>query len=55
MPGDGCIDYKKIFAALDKNGYNGWAVVEAEQDPNIADPLVYATMGFSNLAKLVRA
>jgi inosose dehydratase len=54
VPGDGCIDYPGIFAALDNVGYSGWAVVEAEQDPNVADPLVYSTQGFSNLAKLVR-
>ena len=54
VPGDGCIDYAGVFSALDINGYSGWAVVEAEQDPNVADPLVYATMGFNNLAKLVR-
>jgi inosose dehydratase len=54
VPGDGCIDYKRLFAVLDDVSYSGWAVVEAEQDPNVADPLTYATLGFNNLNKLVR-
>ncbi|MCD4837555.1 myo-inosose-2 dehydratase [Neobacillus sedimentimangrovi] len=41
-PGDGCIDFKPVFEALDAAGYEGWFVVEAEQDPTIANPLEYA-------------
>ena len=42
VPGDGVIDFKPVFDALDKAGYEGWMVVEAEQDPGVADPLEYA-------------
>lgn len=42
VPGDGIIDFKPVFEILDKSGYEGWMVVEAEQDPSIADPLEYA-------------
>ena len=42
VPGDGVIDFKPVFEILDKNGYEGWMVVEAEQDPSTADPLEYA-------------
>ena len=42
VPGDGIIDFKPVFDALDKSGYEGWMVVEAEQDPGVADPLEYA-------------
>ena len=42
VPGDGAIDFAPIFAELDKVGYEGWMVVEAEQDPAKADPLEYA-------------
>ncbi|CAG9296315.1 myo-inosose-2 dehydratase [Celerinatantimonas diazotrophica] len=42
VPGDGVIDFKPIFDALDKAGYEGWMVVEAEQDPSVANPLEYA-------------
>jgi inosose dehydratase len=31
-----------VFELLDKSGYRGWMVVEAEQDPSKANPLEYA-------------
>lgn len=49
VPGDGCVDYPALLAVLKAQGYQGWLVVEAEQDPAIADPLTYATMGYRNL------
>ncbi|OZG72017.1 myo-inosose-2 dehydratase [Hahella sp. CCB-MM4] len=52
VPGDGCIDYLPIFKGLKTSGYEGWLVVEAEQDPAIAHPLTYATMGHNNLVRL---
>lgn len=55
VPGDGAIDYGPIFGVLRKGGYTGWLVVEAEQDPAIADPLTYATLGLRNLDRLLRA
>ena len=42
VPGDGEIDFKPIFDILDESGYEGWMIVEAEQDPAIANPLEYA-------------
>ncbi|MED3907204.1 myo-inosose-2 dehydratase [Geobacillus thermodenitrificans] len=42
VPGDGVIDFKPVFEALDATGYEGWFVVEAEQDPAIANPFEYA-------------
>lgn len=42
VPGDGMIDFAPILQALDDAGYTGWLVVEAEQDPAKAEPLVYA-------------
>lgn len=47
VPGDGCIDFVGVFRAL--QGYSGWVVVEAEQDPAKADPLTYARLGYRNL------
>ena len=44
VPGDGCIDFLTIFKALAEVGYQGWFVVEAEQDPEKANPLEYAKM-----------
>jgi len=43
VPGDGCIDFTSIVKILQQNHYDGWIIVEAEQDPDKADPLHYAT------------
>ena len=53
VPGDGAIDYAPILAVLRDAGYAGWLVVEAEQDPAIAYPVTYATLGYRNLKSLV--
>ncbi len=42
IPGDGCVDFDPIFKTLAESGYEGYMVVEAEQDPVKADPLEYA-------------
>ena len=46
VPGDpeGCVDFDTVLALLDEYNYEGWLVVEAEQDPDIANPLDYARM-----------
>jgi len=51
VPGDGFIDYLSIFNGLNASNYQGWLVVEAEQDPAVAHPLTYATLGANNLKK----
>lgn len=52
VPGDGFIDYAAILRVLAENGYEGWLVVEAEQDPKKAHPLTYARLGYENLKRL---
>ena len=42
IPGDGAIDFDPVFKALEESGYEGYMVVEAEQDPAKANPLEYA-------------
>jgi inosose dehydratase len=42
VPGDGVIDFRPVFKILDESGYKGWMVVEAEQDPALANPFEYA-------------
>jgi inosose dehydratase len=54
VPGDGSVDYATLLKLLADNGYAGWLVVEAEQDPAKAHPLTYATMGYRNLRDLAR-
>jgi myo-inosose-2 dehydratase len=55
VPGDGDIDFPAILAELNRNGYAGWIVVEAEQDPQLANPLAYAKMGRATLRRLLGA
>lgn len=50
VPGDGCIDYASVLAPIAASGYAGWLVVEAEQDPAIADPVACARKGFETLS-----
>lgn len=45
VPGDGDINFTSIFKILEKENYQGWMVVEAEQDPAKANPFQYAKMG----------
>jgi inosose dehydratase len=52
VPGDGAIDFPALFAILHKSAYEGWLVVEAEQDPGKAHPLTYAKLGFANTARM---
>jgi inosose dehydratase len=54
VPGDGCIDFAEVLAPLATAGYDGWMVVEAEQDPAQAPPLEYAQLGYAHLAAVVR-
>src|SRR5215469_1101239 len=49
VPGDGCIDFSAVLAELAAVDYNGWLVVEAEQDPEKAPPLAYARLGLAQL------
>ncbi|RYV01370.1 myo-inosose-2 dehydratase [Shewanella sp. OPT22] len=51
VPGDGCVDYPALFEIVKQSDYQGWLVVEAEQDPAIYTPLKYATLGNNNLRK----
>ncbi|NIA67417.1 myo-inosose-2 dehydratase [Pelagibius litoralis] len=51
VPGDGCIDFAAVLDALSEPRYQGWLVVEAEQDPKKANPGIYAAMGHQNLAR----
>ena len=54
VPGDGFIDYEPLLAFLKKNNYNGWLVVEAEQDPAKANPLEYARIGYNYLSNVCK-
>ncbi|MFT0533034.1 myo-inosose-2 dehydratase [Castellaniella hirudinis] len=53
VPGDGDLDFDAILHLLRANGYEGWLVVEAEQDPAVAPSYRYAKKGYETLRALV--
>lgn len=53
VPGDGAIDFAAIIAILRKHRYQGWLIVEAEQDPALAPSYAYAKKGYRTLRALV--
>jgi inosose dehydratase len=56
VPGDqgGAIDFAPLLGTLAQAGYDGWLVIEAEQDPNVRNPLLYQTLGLATLKRLAR-
>jgi inosose dehydratase len=55
VPGDGCIDFAAALRPLAEARYDGWLIVEAEQDPARAHPLTYATNGYRHLRATAEA
>jgi inosose dehydratase len=51
VPGDGDLDFGKVMQVLAEIGYGGWIIVEAEQNPAIADPLRYGELGLTTLRR----
>ncbi len=51
VPGDGDVDFAPIFDVLANEGYEGWVVVEAEQDPAKANPFEYAAKARKYIAE----
>lgn len=49
VPGDGAIDFRPIVAKLRELRYEGWIILEAEQNPAVAEPNRYAEMGLRHL------
>ena len=55
VPGDGSLDFEAIVKRLAGYGYEGWFVVEAEQDPKKAPPLKMAKIGHKELLRVMTA
>jgi inosose dehydratase len=55
VPGDGSLDFEAIVKKLASYGYQGWFVVEAEQDPKKAPPLRMAQIGARELNRVLTA
>jgi inosose dehydratase len=56
VPGDseGCVDFPTILKAAAEAGYQGWLVIEAEQDPLLRDPVAYQSLGLESLKAMAR-
>jgi inosose dehydratase len=55
VPGDGSLDFAAIVQRLADYGYEGWFVVEAEQDPKANPPLKMAQLGYAELIRVMNA
>jgi inosose dehydratase len=56
VPGDpeGGVDFPPVLKVAAENGYSGWLVIEAEQDPAERDPATYQSMGLKALRRMAR-
>jgi inosose dehydratase len=54
VPGDqdGGVDFAPLLGVLKDANYDGWIVIEAEQDPVARNPLMYQTLGLATLKRL---
>lgn len=43
VPGDGIVDFRPLAQFVKDSGYQGWMVVEAEQDPSLEPPDITVT------------
>ncbi len=55
VPGNGSLDFEAIVQRLASYGYEGWFVVEAEQDPRKAPPAEMARVGHKELMRVMQA
>ena len=56
VPGDeeGGIDFKPLLQTLKDTGYQGWIVIEAEQDPEVHNPFQYQSLGLNTLKTIAK-
>ncbi len=56
VPGDveGCVDFAPVLRAAAQAGYEGWLVIEAEQDSAVRNPRDYQGLGLRSLKEMAR-
>lgn len=56
VPGDteGGVDFAPVLREAAAHGYDGWLVIEAEQDPAVRNPFQYQSMGLAALRRMAR-
>ncbi|QDY44444.1 myo-inosose-2 dehydratase [Candidatus Pantoea soli] len=47
VPGEGCIDYSPLIEFVAMSDYQGWLIVEAEQDPRKEEPFAAVSRAFN--------
>ena len=54
VPGDpaGEVDFAPVLRAAAEHGYDGWLVIEAEQDPDVHDPVKFQSLGLKSLREM---
>jgi inosose dehydratase len=57
VPGDpeGCVVFEPVLRIAAGRGYQGWLVIEAEQDSAVREPFLYQDMGLKALKAMARA
>lgn len=57
VPGDaeGGVDFAPVLKTAAAHGYDGWLVIEAEQDPDVRNPFEYQSLGLASLKAMARA
>ena len=51
---EGGVDFKPLLKILKDTGYEGWIVIEAEQDPEVRNPFQYQSLGLKTLKQLAK-
>lgn len=56
VPGDaeGAVDFAPVLRTAAEHGYEGWLVIEAEQDSAVRDPRHYQGLGLRSLREMAR-
>ncbi|MBB4065653.1 myo-inosose-2 dehydratase [Gellertiella hungarica] len=56
VPGDpeGGVDFVPVLKVAAEHGYQGWVVIEAEQDPLVRNPFEYQSLGLKSLKAFAR-
>lgn len=57
VPGDdeGGVEFEPVLKVAVEHGYEGWLVIEAEQDPAVRNPFHYQSMGLKALKEMARS
>lgn len=56
VPGDteGGVDFPSVLGVAAAHGYQGWLVIEAEQDPDVRNPYQYQSLGLKSLKAMAQ-